>query len=424
MFSRKSRLTKVMIAFLLFTLIFSFNAIYAITIGEEDQEVLGPAPIMVSDNFTGSLKTTDKQGKTVNGNQYNTRKDVYLMGDNFQEGSKLWVRVTNSNGSEIYGVSSTAVIPVNNDGKFGPVSLWNAVDGYDYYSGVYKVWVSSSQEFKNDESKTDNFKVINEPGRIQITKADQDSQPQAGVTFTLSGNGIEGSLTDATDEDGIASFSDLAPGTYTLTETVPEGYTSSLGDPAVTSVEVVAGEETKVNVLNSKIIVAPVFGTVEITKLNEKGLAWDGGKVEFIVYTKNSETNQYDKILSGFTSTEDGAKGKLLFEGLDLSNNKTYYLSEVIPNGYLSTLNAYTPIKFEEYFASIEITNKKISGEPGEPGEPEEPITPTPEEPVTTPPEGPSRAEELPKTGGSAAAYLLRGAVLTGMGILLRRLKR
>ena len=46
----------------------------------------------------------------------------------------------------------------------------------------------------------------------------------AGVTFTLSGGGLTTPLTDVTDAAGKASFDDLAPGSYTLTETTPTGF--------------------------------------------------------------------------------------------------------------------------------------------------------------------------------------------------------
>ena len=58
-----------------------------------------------------------------------------------------------------------------------------------------------------------------------------DGEPGVeGVTITLTGEDDEGSLVDreiSTGEDGYFSFNDVKPGTYTVTETVPDGWVAS-----------------------------------------------------------------------------------------------------------------------------------------------------------------------------------------------------
>ncbi len=48
--------------------------------------------------------------------------------------------------------------------------------------------------------------------------------PLAGVQFALTGTGFTGSLTTTTGTDGRFWFTNLLPGTYTVTETVPTGF--------------------------------------------------------------------------------------------------------------------------------------------------------------------------------------------------------
>ncbi|NIL98399.1 MAG: peptidase, partial [Planctomycetales bacterium] len=53
----------------------------------------------------------------------------------------------------------------------------------------------------------------------------------AGVTFTLTGvDGMGNQVVPiemSSDETGLLWFTDLVPGTYTLTETIPPGYMTS-----------------------------------------------------------------------------------------------------------------------------------------------------------------------------------------------------
>jgi Prealbumin-like fold domain len=75
---------------------------------------------------------------------------------------------------------------------------------------------------------------FNECGAIKVTKTKKHEAdpgttpiPDAGVTFTLSGNGIT-PVTAVTDANGVACFDGVAidPDAYTVTETVPAGYVS------------------------------------------------------------------------------------------------------------------------------------------------------------------------------------------------------
>lgn len=74
-----------------------------------------------------------------------------------------------------------------------------------------------SQETVNAVNK---FKT----GRIEVFKTNESEEPLAGATFLLTGPN-EYSKTLVSDENGIISFDNLMPGTYTLSEiSAPDGY--------------------------------------------------------------------------------------------------------------------------------------------------------------------------------------------------------
>ena len=56
-----------------------------------------------------------------------------------------------------------------------------------------------------------------------MTKTDDSGNLMSGVTFTLT-DGNKRTAFQTSGDDGTLSFSRLTPGTYTLTETVPDGY--------------------------------------------------------------------------------------------------------------------------------------------------------------------------------------------------------
>lgn len=82
---------------------------------------------------------------------------------------------------------------------------------------------------RSGESITCTFVNARERGAIEITKtrkhqAAGGTDAHAGVTFTVSGNGIT-PVAVQTDADGKACVPNLLYGSYTVTETVPAGYT-------------------------------------------------------------------------------------------------------------------------------------------------------------------------------------------------------
>jgi len=113
--------------------------------------------------LTGSVKTTLADGSVVNGNIYDSKSDVYVSGSQLGDITTVYIRVTDPSGSTV--LSDVKQVTVS-DGSFGPVQLPSFADTPNN-GGEYKVWVSSTSDFEQSCTKTDNFKV----------KADQPPPP-------------------------------------------------------------------------------------------------------------------------------------------------------------------------------------------------------------------------------------------------------
>lgn len=124
----------------------------------------------------GAIFTTDSTCTDVNQNIYPNKKAVYLDGGPSHPGSaglpdgSYYVQVTTPEGT-VLGKSLTPVVTVSG-GDFVACYQLNAIlkkassgftrQGYDTTTnpgGVYKVWVSTSATFENNDSKTDNFQI-------------------------------------------------------------------------------------------------------------------------------------------------------------------------------------------------------------------------------------------------------------------------
>lgn len=116
----------------------------------------------------GAVWTTDASGNQVNQNIYAAKQDVYLNGGPNSSGGgatgladgNYFVKVTEPNGT-LLGSSGSNTVPVV-EGVFSLISLYDLTHFADTTNpgGEYKVWVSLDSSFPNNDSKTDNFKVL------------------------------------------------------------------------------------------------------------------------------------------------------------------------------------------------------------------------------------------------------------------------
>ncbi len=122
------------------------------------------------------------------------------------------------------------------------------------------------------ETATDTARVeVVALASISGSVVDEDGDPISGVTITLSGAAAS---TTTTGTDGSYAFTDLAPGTYTVTETQPAGYTDgpdsvgstggTLGNDVISDIVLPGGVDSVDNDFSENVIVDPasISGTV------------------------------------------------------------------------------------------------------------------------------------------------------------------
>jgi hypothetical protein len=160
---------------------------------------------------------------------------------------------------------------------------------------------------------------------------DAGEGPQAGVIVRLANTGTGQTLSTSTAADGTYLFDGLSAGTYTISETVPAGFTQTAPPPPGTFTVTGAGGEQK----------GPfVFGN----QPGVQGTASISGD-KFIDLNENGIVDGFDYPIAGIvfvltdshglqrTATSD-ANGKYSFQNLPPD---TYDLKEVLPPGFWQT---------------------------------------------------------------------------------------
>ena len=115
--------------------------------------------------------------------------------------------------------------------------------------------------------------------------------PQVGVVFTLSGNGIT-PITDSTDASGSFDFTNLKPGTYTVTETPPGAL------PPYQSEVVVGNQLTFGNFEQKVCALTPGFWSQHLW-------AWDGNPNTDGPVDKQGRTLASKLVAAGTLTDED-----------------------------------------------------------------------------------------------------------------------
>jgi hypothetical protein len=231
----------------------------------------------------GAIFTTTKTGTVVNGNIYAAKCDVYLDGGPGPNAPKdaaglpdgdYYFQVTDPSGKTLLstdivanrritvsgGIIVSALHPTGLDADWGAATVQLCpFNDTPNNGGEYKAWVTPVGDFVGDPnivdngysasnkhgfvdaaSKTDNFKVKARPGAcltvIKFEDIDGDGRQDSGepllqwqftVTVPATGETIEGLLYTGTPDTKFpqAQVCALPPGTYLVTEMLPEGWT-------------------------------------------------------------------------------------------------------------------------------------------------------------------------------------------------------
>jgi fimbrial isopeptide formation D2 family protein/uncharacterized repeat protein (TIGR01451 family) len=164
----------------------------------------------------------------------------------------------------------------------------------------------------------------------------------SGVTITLTGTDDLGNpvtLTTTTDASGVYTFTNLRPGTYTVSETQPSGYldgAESVGSAggSVSSNDVIG------NVTLSAGVAATGYNFGELLAARIAGFVYEDNNNDGVFDTTENGISGVTITLSG---TDDLGNGVLLtttttitgFYAFDTLRPGTYTVSETQPTGYL-----------------------------------------------------------------------------------------
>ncbi|MGV8168383.1 MAG: MucBP domain-containing protein [Alkaliphilus sp.] len=248
----------------------------------------------VSANVQGAIFTTNIEG-VINENHFNSKDEVYLNGgpsNNRLTKGDYYVQVTDPGGG-VLGKSSGKAVRVGDDGKF--VKLYQLIDivnttssnyqvkGFDTTSNEgngYKVWISLNENFSQDESKTDNFKIIGEGsehpivGRLTVKYVDIDGKTLAAsklrtdlelTTYMEEAIDIEGYVLRGTSPIGV-----------TLTEDDPEQEIVFVYEKVI-EIEVLGSLLVKYVDIDGKTLAASKMRTdLELTTYMEEAIDIEG----------------------------------------------------------------------------------------------------------------------------------------------------
>src|SRR5262249_52154567 len=164
-----------------------------------------------------------------------------------------------------------------------------------------------------------------------------------GVTVTLSGGGLTTPLTQTTDAQGNFSFTGLAAGTYTLTETQP---TAPANQSGKTTAGTAGGSTTTLNTVSGIVLAASTAATgytfAEVPLVSTGGFVYqdtngngkkDAGEpgIAGVTVTLTGSAAGSDTAITPKTAVT-GDDGSYTFTGLVPGK---YTLTETQPNGFI-----------------------------------------------------------------------------------------
>jgi len=153
-------------------------------------------PLFAAPPLPGAIFTTDGACNGTNVNIFAAKLDVFVNGGPAHPGAAslpagaYFMRVTEPNGAQLGNPprdgsnNPIATVTVAGNGFVQCYNLWASVVkqsdgsvGYDdttNFGGEYKVWISTTADFTNSSTKTDNFKikgaVVVNPGHLHVLK--------------------------------------------------------------------------------------------------------------------------------------------------------------------------------------------------------------------------------------------------------------
>jgi serine-aspartate repeat-containing protein C/D/E len=251
-------------------------------------------------------------------------------------------------------------------------------EGVTYGDPIYATSGNQNYELVDNENiiigleGTEQVWIINVPeepweGSIKVEKFfdGEGEYDKSGIDFTLTGpDDYEETLT--TGEEGIVEFTGLPEGTYTLTEDVPSGFTTSLPEGGLEIVlpdDADEGNQAEIEVTNTEI---PEDWTGNIRVIKSFTDQSDPEKIKFTLtgpddFEQTKETDMYGEVEfynlpeGEYTLTEDTREGyisSLGEDGMDITLPGEYDWEE--NDGYMFVYVTNRPVP-EEWEGAIRI---------------------------------------------------------------------
>lgn len=335
------------------------NSATLVEINDVDCEITSEPTYHVYEIPTGSLTVSN----AVSGNAADTEKEftfTVTLGD-------VTIQSTVIHGSDVNGtygdmefVNGVATFTLKDGESVTATGLLDGIpytvterdytaDGYVTEKSVYEGAIVM------DTTATAAFMNIRNLVGLTFTKVDEDSNPLAGVEFSLYDSNGNEYATATSAGDGTVTFNGLQLGTYTLKETkAPTGYVLGADQSvAIPAPAILSGD----NVALANVTNTLIRGSITFTKVDKSGNPLAGA--EFTLYDSNGETYAtaasaadgivlFTNVLYGdYTIKETKAPTGYLLNGAELT-------ASVTANGETVTASAATVV--DETDAAISVT--------------------------------------------------------------------
>lgn len=261
---------------------------------------------MTNKKKSGSIKVT----KTTTGNLNIEGIKFYATGISDTNKDLKFEAVTDENGIALFNKLVIGKYVITEDGSTVPAA--------------YLVADSKQVTVEYNETAEVAFENIEKTGEIKVTKSTVGNLNIKGITFNLRGTSDSGRDIDipaTTDDNGVAIFSEIPIGTYTIYEdekTVPTAYL--VADPQ--NVTVTYAETKEVSIENKE-----KSGSIVVHKTTEGQKNIEG--IKFYIRGTSDTGREID--IPAVTDENGIAK----FENVPIGTYKVIEDKETVPYGYL-----------------------------------------------------------------------------------------
>ncbi|WP_124098220.1 SpaA isopeptide-forming pilin-related protein [Ruminococcus sp. Marseille-P6503] len=239
-----------------------------------------------------------------------------------------------------------------------PVGTYTVTEDADTVPIAYMV--ADQLEITVYEAETVNAEIYNveKSGTIEINKTTEGMTNLQGIEFILSGTSDSGrdiKITAVTDKNGIATFTSVPIGTYSITEnekTVPYAYLTA--EPQ--EVSVFYAETTTVEINNEE-----KTGSIQIQKTTEGMTDLEG--IEFIL--SGTSDSGREIMLTAVTDKD----GKATFTSIPIGTYTITENGDTVPVGYMVADDQTVQVFYAET-TNVVVNNEKIPETPSVPDTP------------------------------------------------------